>query len=131
MRDLYDQSQVRFDHQSSGLPIALLNARGQLDLLLRSQKRDLSNLPQINFNPRIRIFTSHRNYTRIDVLAANLSSISVSAERLGNEKLTTLTNLNFDSPSCRNVQWFLVFPNFYRPRLLPGQAFRSQDSGGK
>jgi hypothetical protein len=41
---------------------------------LRSQQRDLSDLPKINFNARIRIFTSHRNYTRNNCLAANLSS---------------------------------------------------------
>jgi hypothetical protein len=59
---------------------------------------------------------------------ANLSS-TAAADQLGNEKLTTLTNLNFDTYSSRNVQWFSRHPIFYHPHLPPGQAFRLQDSG--
>jgi hypothetical protein len=89
---------------------------------LRSEQRDLSDLPKINFNARIRIFTSHRNCTRNNFLAANLSS-TAAADQLGNEKLTTLTNLNFDTSSSRNVQWFSRHPFFYHPHLPPSQAF--------
>src|ERR1700692_5122921 len=47
------------------------------------------------------------------------------AERLGNEKLTTLTNLNFDSLSRRNVQWFSSIPHFFPPSLATWSLFSS------
>jgi hypothetical protein len=45
------------------------------------------------------------------------------AERLGNEKLTTLTNLNFDSRTRRNVQWFSCVPHFLPPSLATWSGF--------
>jgi hypothetical protein len=59
VRDLDHQAQIRPDHQGSRLAIALFDLRGQFDLLLRSQKRDLPNLAQINLNSGIAIFSSH------------------------------------------------------------------------
>src|SRR5712671_7313987 len=59
MRDLDDQTQVGPDHQRARLAVALLDLSGQLDLLLRSQKRDLPDLAQVNLNSCIAIFSSH------------------------------------------------------------------------
>src|SRR5438876_9501580 len=59
MRDLNNQAQIGSDHQRSRLAIALLDLRGQLDLLLRSQQRDLPDLAQVNLNSCIAIFSSH------------------------------------------------------------------------
>src|SRR2546428_10375072 len=58
MRDLDHQAQIRPDHQGARFAIALLNLRGQLDLLLRSQQRDLPDLAQVNLNSGIAIFSS-------------------------------------------------------------------------
>ena len=57
--DLDDQTQVGPDHQSARLAIALFDLGGQLDFLLRSQKRDLPDLAQVNLNSCIAIFSSH------------------------------------------------------------------------
>ena len=43
--------------------------------------------------------------------------------RLGNEKLTTLKNLNFDSPYRRNVQWFSPISLFLPPSLATWSGF--------
>src|SRR5215831_13926159 len=59
MRDLDDQTQIGPDHQGARFAIALLNLSGQLDLLLRSQKRDLPDLAQVNLYSCIAIFSSH------------------------------------------------------------------------
>src|SRR5207248_2959192 len=59
MRDLDHQTQIRPDHQRARFAIALLNFSGQLDLLLRGQKRDLPDLTQVNLNSGIAIFSSH------------------------------------------------------------------------
>ena len=59
MRDLHDQTQIGPDHQGSRLAIALLDFRRQVDLLLRSQKRDLPDLAQVNLDSGIAIFSSH------------------------------------------------------------------------
>src|ERR1700722_9671208 len=50
-------------------------------------------------------------------------------QRLGNERLTTLTNLNFDSVPCPNVQWFSRVPHFTALACHHVRLFRSQDSG--
>src|ERR1700692_682590 len=59
MRDLDHQAQIGPDHQGARFAIALLDFRGQLDLLVRSQKRDLPDLTQVNLNSGIAIFSSH------------------------------------------------------------------------
>src|ERR1700756_5260417 len=59
MRNLDHQAQIGPDHQSARFAIALLNFSGQLDLLLRSQQRDLPDLAQVNLNSGIAIFSSH------------------------------------------------------------------------
>src|SRR4029453_14774972 len=59
MRDLDDQAQIRTNHERSCLAIALLDLRGQFDLLIRSQKRDLPDLAQVNLNSAITILGSH------------------------------------------------------------------------
>src|SRR5215468_7409441 len=59
MRDLDDQTQIGPDHQSARLAIPLLDLSGQLDLLLRSQQRDLPDLAQVNLYSCIAIFSSH------------------------------------------------------------------------
>src|SRR5437899_11320959 len=59
MRDLYDQAQIRPDHQRSRLSVALLDFRGQLDFLVRSQQWDLPDLAEVNLNSGIAIFSSH------------------------------------------------------------------------
>src|SRR4029077_19449667 len=46
--DLNDQSEVCFDHPSPSLLVSLLNACGQLNLLLRSQQRGLADLSKVN-----------------------------------------------------------------------------------
>src|SRR5215510_10807710 len=59
MRNLDHQTQVGPDHQRARLAIALLDLSGQLDLLLRSQQRDLPYLAQVNLYSCIAIFSSH------------------------------------------------------------------------
>src|SRR5213593_1778721 len=59
MRDLDHQAQIGPDHQGARFAIALLDLCGQLDLLVRSQKRDLPDLTQVNLNSGIAIFSSH------------------------------------------------------------------------
>src|SRR5438552_3388730 len=59
MRDLDDQAQIRPDHERPGLAIALLDFRGQLDLLVRSQQGNLPDLAQVNLTSSIAIFSSH------------------------------------------------------------------------
>src|SRR5213596_3205860 len=59
MRDLDHQAQIGPDHQGARFPIALLDLCGQIDLLVRSQKRDLPDLAQVNLNSGIAIFSSH------------------------------------------------------------------------
>jgi hypothetical protein len=53
MSDLNDQSEVCFDHPSPSLLVSLLNTRGQLNLLLRSQQRGLADLSKVNARLRI------------------------------------------------------------------------------
>src|SRR6516165_7668594 len=55
LSDLNDQSEVCFNHPSPSLLVALLNACGQLDLLLRSQQRGLADLSKVSRNARLRI----------------------------------------------------------------------------
>jgi hypothetical protein len=52
------------------------------------------------------------------------------AEQLGNEKLTTLTNLNFDSFPIETFNGFLVSPLFTALACHLVRLFRLQDSGG-
>jgi hypothetical protein len=59
VRDLDHEPQVRANHQGAGLAVALLDLGSQLDLLVRSQKRDLPDLTQVNLYSSIRIFGSH------------------------------------------------------------------------
>src|SRR5436190_20277695 len=59
MRNLYHQTQIGPDHQGTCFAITLLDLSGQLNLLLRSQKRDLPDLAQVNLNSGIAIFSSH------------------------------------------------------------------------
>src|SRR5215471_4617120 len=59
MRDLDDQTQVGSDHQRARLAIPLFDLSRQLDLLLRSQQRDLTDFAQVNLYSCIAIFSSH------------------------------------------------------------------------
>ena len=59
MRDLYDQTQIRANHQRARFAVAPLDLRRQGNLLLRRQERDLPDLAQINFNSGIAIFSGH------------------------------------------------------------------------
>ena len=59
MRNLDDQAQIGADHQGPRLAIALLDFRGQLNLLLRSQQRDLPDFAEVDLNTGIAIFSSH------------------------------------------------------------------------
>src|SRR5436305_14357402 len=59
MRNLYHQAQIGPDHQGTCFAITLLDLSGQLDLLLRSQQRNLPDLAQVNLNSCIAIFSSH------------------------------------------------------------------------
>jgi hypothetical protein len=67
--------------------------------------------------------------TSITFQAANCHPRIYLSGRPREEKLTTLTNLNFDSIPRRNVQWF-IFPSFLPVSLATSQAIRLQDSGG-
>jgi hypothetical protein len=55
MSDLNDQSKVCLDHPHPSFLVAILNAGGKLDLLLRGQQRRLHDLSEVNLNARIRI----------------------------------------------------------------------------
>src|SRR4029077_17552228 len=57
--DLDHQTQVGPDHQGARLAVTLFDLSGQLNLLVRSQKRDLPDLAQVNLNSCIAIFSSH------------------------------------------------------------------------
>ena len=59
VRDLDHQAQVGPDHQGARFAIAFFYLSGQLDLLIRSQKRDLPDLAQVNLYSCIAIFSSH------------------------------------------------------------------------
>ncbi len=59
MRDLDDQAQVGADHQRARFLVALLDAGGQGDFVLRCEERDLADLPQVNFNSGIAVFDAH------------------------------------------------------------------------
>src|SRR5262249_16948767 len=59
MGDLDDQTQVGSNHQGTRFAISLFNLSGQFDLLLRWQKRELSDLSQVNVYSWIAIFSSH------------------------------------------------------------------------
>ena len=59
VRDFDNQAQIRTNHERPCLAVALLNLRGQFDFLIRSQKRDLPDLTQVNLNSSIAILSSH------------------------------------------------------------------------
>src|SRR5690606_20906484 len=50
VRDLHHEPQIRLNHQVARLLVALLNARRQLNLLFRSDQRNLTNILQIQAN---------------------------------------------------------------------------------
>ena len=60
VRDLDHETEIRANHQGARLAVAFLDLRGQLDLLLGSQKRDLPDFTQVNFYSSIAIFGSHK-----------------------------------------------------------------------
>src|ERR1700726_3040213 len=55
MSDLNDQPEVCFDHPRPSFLVALLNAGGKLDLLLRGQQRCLHYLSEVDLNARFKI----------------------------------------------------------------------------
>src|SRR5205807_8261655 len=59
VRDLHHQTQIGPDHQGSRLAVTLFDFRSQVDLLVGSQKRDLPDLPQVNLDSGIAVFSSH------------------------------------------------------------------------
>ena len=59
VRDLDHEPQVRANHQGARLAVAFLDLRGEFDLLVGSQKRDLPDLAQVNLYSSIAIFSSH------------------------------------------------------------------------
>jgi hypothetical protein len=62
MRNLYDQTQIRADHQRSRFFVALFDLGGEFDLLLGSEKRDLPDLAQVNLYSGIAIFSGHKAF---------------------------------------------------------------------
>ncbi len=64
VRDLDDESQIRTNHEGARLAVALLDLRGEFDLLVGSQERDLPDLAQVNFYASIAIFSSHITFHR-------------------------------------------------------------------
>src|SRR5205807_5750600 len=64
MRDLYDQTQIRANHQRARFAIAPLDLRRQGNLLLRRQEREWPGLTPINFESGIAVFSGHINYLR-------------------------------------------------------------------
>src|SRR5207253_10869846 len=59
VRNLDDQTLVGSDHESTRLAIAFFDLGGELNLLLRGQKRDLPDLAQVNLSSGIAIFSGH------------------------------------------------------------------------
>ena len=59
MRNLDHESQVGANHERARLSIAFFDLGGELDLLLRGQKRDLPDLSQVNLYSGIAIFGGH------------------------------------------------------------------------
>ena len=59
VRDLHDEPQVRANHEGARLAVALFDFRGELDLLVGREQRDLPDFPQVNLNSSIAIFSSH------------------------------------------------------------------------
>src|SRR5207253_7811542 len=59
VRDLDHESQIGADHERASLAIALFDLGGELNLLLRRQKRDLRDLAQVNLYSGIAIFSGH------------------------------------------------------------------------
>src|SRR5271165_2633263 len=55
MSDLNDKPEVGFDHPRPSFLVALLNAGGKLDFLLRGQQRCLHDLSEVNLHARLRI----------------------------------------------------------------------------
>jgi hypothetical protein len=60
VRDLDDQAQVRTNHERARFAVALLDLRGELDLLIGRQERDLPDLAEINLYSSVAIFGSHK-----------------------------------------------------------------------
>ena len=55
--DLHHQAQVGLDHLLAGLLVALLDAGGQLDFLLRRQQFDLADLAQVKLDGRVAVIS--------------------------------------------------------------------------
>src|SRR6516165_3177072 len=68
--DLNDQSEVCFDHPSPSLLVSLLNACGQVNLLLWRQQWGLADLSKVNLNARLRI-VSHAPTSPADRLRSH------------------------------------------------------------
>src|ERR1039458_6783421 len=54
-RDFYDQAEVGLDHQLARFFVALFNARGQLDFLLRREQFHLPDFAQVKFDGRVAV----------------------------------------------------------------------------
>src|SRR4029077_12864856 len=75
MRNFDDQTEVRSNHQCPGLAVALLNLGGKLDFLVRSQKRDLPDLTEVNLYAGIAIFSGHITFLHEIKLGAGPTSL--------------------------------------------------------
>src|ERR1051325_11529195 len=113
MSNLDDQAQIRADHESASLAVALLDLRGELDLLLRCQERDLADLAQVNLYSGIAIFSSHITFheTGRGLVPAKFRLFGVAGvadlDVLALPKVVNnLKYRNSDSPQMCLVQYF-------------------------
>src|SRR6266480_8084558 len=136
MRDFYHQAQIRSDHQGSRFAIALLDLRGQFDLLVRSQQWDLPNLAQVNLNSGIAIFSSHitlfhqilggfgsTEYRKLYSLMLCRSPVVASGEVFNKVKYSN----DCDNPGTYGVQSFLH--PFRRPPSSVGKHDDNKTTG--
>ena len=75
MRDLHHQAEVGADHEGARFLVALFDFRGELDLLIRRQKRDLPDLAQVNLYSSIAIFSSHITFHVVGVRGEELAAV--------------------------------------------------------
>jgi hypothetical protein len=59
VRNLHDKTQVGANHQGARFLIAFFDFRSELDLLQGREKRNLSDLAQVNLYTSVAIFSGH------------------------------------------------------------------------
>ena len=88
--DLDDQAQVGLDHLLAGLLVAFLDARGQLDLLLRGQQLDLADLAQVKLDGGVAVISRS-----LAAAVAAASFVSASARKPPRPASSTLSGRLF------------------------------------